>query len=143
MGYDIIIKFKKVFVKCSAPNCLRKHYARNYCEMHYHRFYRRKYCQTWDEHLNFRIAQRLKESIKNKIEEKSEVFIKSKATRELYQKLKEANITTFQYKDVMNIVDWKYERIKKHILRLAKLGRIILVGGHSGGKQAVFKIIIY
>lgn len=140
MGYDIVVKFKKVFVKCSVPKCSRKHYARNYCEIHYHRFYRSKYCHTWNEYLNYRIAQRLKETTKNEII-KPEISIKYKRTREFYQKLKEANITVFQYKDIINLVNWKYQRIKKHVLRLVKMNKIISTGGHSGGKHAAFKII--
>lgn len=134
-----IIESKKVFVKCIAPDCKRRHYARGYCEMHYHRFCRRKYCQTWDEHLNYKIAQRLKETTKNETVQ-SVISIKYKRTRELYQTLKKINITVFQYKDIMGIIDWKYERIKKHILRLVKLGIIVPIGEHSGGRHAAFKL---
>jgi hypothetical protein len=135
-----IIEFKKVFIRCLILGCKRKHYAKGYCEKHYHQYCRSKYCHTWNEHLNFRTSKRLKENAKNKIEEKLEISIKSKTTNKLYQKLKEANITVFQYKDITHIVNWKYERIKKHILLLVKLNKIMSIGRHSGGKHAIFKI---
>lgn len=142
MGGGWIMEFKKIFVKCIVPGCKRKHYARGYCERHYHQNCRGEYRYSLQEYQDMKLAQQLKESAKNKIKEKLEIFIKSKPTKEFYQKLKEANITVFQYKDIMNIVGWKYERIKKHVLKLVKLCKIVPIGGHFGGgrKQSIFRI---
>ena len=141
-GGGWIMEFKKVFVKCLVPRCRRRHYAKGYCERHYHQNCRREYRYSLQEYQDMKLAQRLKKTAKNKIDGKLEIPIKSKTTNKLYQKLKEANIIVFQYKDITNIVDWKYERIKKHVLKLIKLCKIIPVGDHSGGgrKQSIFKI---
>jgi len=137
MGYDIVIRFKKVFIKCIVPLCKRKHYAKGYCEKHYHKFCRGEYRYTLQEYQNIKLVQRLKE---NKIIEKQEIPIKNKTAEKLFQKIKEANINEFQYKDIVNLTQWEYEKLKKYILLLVKLNKIIPLGKHSGGKQSIFKI---
>jgi len=142
MGGGWIIEFKKVFVKCLVLSCKRKHYAKGYCERHYHQFCRSKYPFTLNEYLNFKVSSRLKKIAKNKIEKKADIIIKNKTARNLYQEIKEADINMFRYKDIENLTGWKYEKVKKYILLLVKLHKNISIGKHSGGKQAVFKISV-
>ena len=54
----------------------------------------------------------------------------------------EIKISEFRYKDIVNLMEWKYEKVKKYILILVKLDKIVSIGEHSGGKhkQSVFKI---
>lgn len=142
MGYEYVISFRKPFVKCTILNCPRKHYAKGYCRRHYHTHCRSVYRYTLKEYQAIKSYQRLKEEDRKNIIKKPEIPIKNKITKELYQKLIEANLIEFKYKDAMNIIDWKYERIKKHILRLVKLGKIIPLESHTGGgsKQANFRV---
>lgn len=55
-----------------------------------------------------------------------------------YKKLKESDIEYFQYKDIMSATNWKYEKVKKYILGLVKLGKIKYVikdkWGTRGGR---------
>lgn len=82
-----------------------------------------------------KVAERRKELAREETEKNPEIPIKDKVTKELYQRLKEANIKEFRYKDVMNLTRWKYERVKKHILKLVKEGKIRSYGSHFGGKN--------
>lgn len=139
MGYEYVIKFKKPFIKCIVPGCKRKHHARGFCEQHYGKNCRGEYRYSLKEYQDIKMFQKLKIGKKKELPKNKEKLIKN----DLYKILKEANITTFRYKDVMNITGWKYERVKKHILRLVKDKKAISVGGHSGGKkkQSLFKMV--
>ena len=137
-----VMEFKKVFVKCLVSSCKRKHYARGYCEMHYHQNCRGEYRYSLQEYQDMKLAQRLKKIKKNKIEKNPEISIKNKTAKELYQTIQGKNIIEFRYKDIVNSTGWQYEKVKKYILILTKLGKIIPVGGHFGGKQSVFKISV-
>ena len=142
MSGGSIIEFKKVFVKCTVPTCKKKHYARGYCEKHYHNFCRGKYRFTLEKYSNLikhKISKRLMIKKPINVIEKT---IKYKTTDALYQQIKDKKITTFQYKDIMYLMNWKYEKTKKHVLRLVKLQRVIPIGNRSGGRKIAFKLII-
>jgi hypothetical protein len=140
MGYDIVIRFKKPFIKCTVPFCKRKHYAKGYCEKHYHKICRGEYRYSLQEYQDMKIAQQLIKTKKSNIRIETEIPIKNKTAKELYQKIKAININEFRYKDIVNITQWKYEKVKKYVLLLVKLNKIIPLGGHSGGNQSTFKI---
>ncbi len=129
MGYEYVVKFKKPFIKCTVPGCDKKHYARGFCEQHYGKNCKGEYRYSLKEYKEIKEFQAIKTTKKEK--ENARIPMKN----DLYQKLKETNIETFRYKDIMRITGWKYERVKKHILRLVKSGKIIPMGMHSGGKQ--------
>lgn len=132
MGDGWAIVFKKPL--CRVPDCFGKHYSKGFCRKHYDQWHRNGYIFNTEQYLNYKVAERRKEFDREETERKPEIPIKNKVTRELYQRLKEANIPEeFKYKDVMNITGWKYERVKKHILRLAKWGKIESLECHSGG----------
>ena len=131
----IILEWKKPISFCSVPKCGRKHYARSYCEKHYKQNCRSKYRFTWDENLKRKLYQKKKE-------DPIFVNIKNKTAKELYMKLKELNITTFRYKDIMDRLGWGYENIKKYTLKLIKLDKIQYYKKTTGGKagEAIFKV---
>ena len=54
MGYDIVIRYKKPFVKCTVPLCKGKHYAKGYCQKHYDKICRNEYCFSLQEYQNFK-----------------------------------------------------------------------------------------
>jgi len=60
MGYDIVIQFKKPFVKCIAPFCKNKHYAKGYCLSHYNKIRRKEYQYTLKEYSEIRKFQDIK-----------------------------------------------------------------------------------
>ena len=134
----IILGWNKPINLCSVPGCGRKHYARSYCEKHYKQNCRSKYNYTWDENLKRKLYQQKKIN-------KEIIFIniKNKTAKKLYQKLKELNITTFQYKDVMDRIGWGYENVKKYTLKLIKLNKIQYYKKTTGGKlsEAIFKLL--
>lgn len=138
-----VIEFYKALRVCSVPNCDRKYYAKGYCKKHYDQYCRDGgYCFTWDEFIRHRIAQRLKEVVGKEVIKKPEASIKHRVTKEFYQKLTKIDTKEFTYKDIVSITGWKYQRIKKHILRLVKLGKIETLECHSGGgsKQGKFRL---
>lgn len=138
------LTFHKTPNFCQVCGCDEKYYAKNRCRKHYEQWHRDgAYCLTTEEYLNMKVAQRRKEDSLKETEKKLEILIKDRVTREFYQKLKEANLPKeFKYKDIMKVVDWKYQRIKKHILRLVKLRKIEALECHSGGgsKQGKFRL---
>jgi len=138
MPYDIVIAFKKPFIRCSVPSCQSKHYAKSYCENHYHKICCGKYRYTLDEYLNLKKSRQKKEPTKD-----VEKTIKNKTARQLYQKIKESNINYFQYKNIVDLTEWKYERVKKHILKLIKLNKIRYSNEAHGGRNnlSVFKLL--
>lgn len=142
-GY--IIEFKKVFVKCTVPGCPRKHYAKGYCERHYHQNCRGeyKYKYNWEQYINHRINQKKHAVAANKEIKNLGIIIKNKTANALFNKITEAYFIEFRYKDVIDLTGWKYERVKKYILMLVKLDIIYPVDRHIGGKNktAVFKVI--
>ena len=138
------LTFHKTPNFCQAPDCNEPFYAKNRCRKHYEQWHRGSGL-TWDEYIDWKVKELRKEATKKEVERKPEIPIKDKVTRELYQKLKEVNLPEeFKYKDVMNITGWKYERIKWHILKLTKWGKITPLECHSGGKnkQAKFRLTV-
>ena len=132
-----IIEFKKSTILCSIPKCDREHYAKGFCEKHYKQNYRNKYRYTLEEYSKIKLLQ------KNRQETITmPINIKNKTAKELYMKLKELNITTFRYKDIMDRLGWGYENIKKYTLKLIKLDKIQYYKKTTGGKagEAVFKV---
>ena len=130
------LTFHKTPNFCQVPNCNEPFYAKNRCRKHYEQWHRKgSYCLTWDQYVDEEVKRLKKEATEKEAERKPEIPIKDKVTRELYQRLKEANIKEFQYKDIMELVGWKYERVKKHILKLAKEDKIRHGGNHFGGKN--------
>jgi len=136
-GWAIV--FKKPL--CRIPDCFRKHYSKGFCRKHYEQWRRNGFIFNTEEYLNYKVSQQLKETAEKEAQRKPEIPIKDKVTREFYQKLKETNLPKeFKYKDIMNLTEWKYQRIKKHVLKLVKWGKITPLESHSGGgsKQCKF-----
>ena len=134
MGF--IIEFKPVVI-CSVRGCRRKHYAKGCCEKHYKQYKREKYCYTLEEYSKIKACQPKKVEIQEKLN------TRSKPAKELYHKIKEAHIITFRYKDIMDLMDWKYKKVQKHILKLVKLGKLQYHIQTAGGrlKNAVFQVV--
>jgi len=134
----IILGWNKPISFCSVPKCGRKHYAKGFCEQHYKQNHRSEYRYTLTEYSKIKSLQRdRQETITMPIN------IKNKTAKELYIKLKELNITTFRYKDIMDRIGWGYENIKKYTLKLIKLDKIQYYKKTTGGKagEAIFKLL--
>lgn len=125
MGYDIVVAFRKVFVKCNVLNCKNKHYAKGYCEHHYN--------------LNCRTPYRYSSEEYQKIQSKKQLCleepVKTKEKSTLYQKLKELGISYFSYKDAMKATNWKYRKVQKHVLKLVALNKVFYNKHSPGGRK--------
>ena len=64
-------------------------------------------------------------------------------TNFLYEKLKENNIKEFKYQDLIKLINWKYERVKKHVLKLVKLKKVRYIKFARGGQynESIFELL--
>lgn len=62
---------------------------------------------------------------------------------ELYQRLKIFKIVEFQYKDIVKLTNWSYEKVKKYVLELEEKDRIKYIKISKGGrcKRVGFKML--
>ena len=134
MGF--IIEFKPVVI-CSVRGCRRKHYAKGCCEKHYKQYKRENYRYTLEDY------SKIKSYYPKKVEIQEKLNTRSKPAKELYHKIKESHISIFQYKDIMDLMDWKYKKVQKHILKLVKLRKLQYHIQTAGGrlKNAVFQVV--
>ena len=130
-----ILEFRKPIIvfKCKASlYCRGKHYAKGYCQYHYDKNCRGKYRYSLEEY------RRLKKTEKISVEKKQPILnklVRCKSSVLIRQKLKEKGISAFSYQDVVELMSWKYERVKKHILKLVKSGEILYQKRSIGGKK--------